>query len=172
MAEILAHTFVNPHVDSGDATITASSEWNDGHTFAGGADGQILIRDSTQPKGARWTHGPRVSFATSSGSGGVVTAEGAQNVIVFTSPAVIVLSIAASALLSDSTAVKMSLRRDGIEVFNANFVGSDSLFHILPTFNITESAGTHTYGIVLSSVNGFGTFTGWTSRLSTFSVGI
>lgn len=171
MAEILTHTFVNPHADSADGTLTASSEWNDGHSFGGGADGQFIVKDSGQVKGARWTMGPLVNTATANGAGGVTTTTMCTITLTFTSSVALMLFMSAAALLSDSTTVKMSLRRDGVEILVTNFPGSDGLSKALPTHVLNEAAGTHTYGMVLSSVNGTATLTTWSARLSTFVVG-
>lgn len=58
MAEIITHAFVSTKSDSPDTTLVSASEWNDGHVFSGGINGQVLVYDNTQPNNMRWTDGP------------------------------------------------------------------------------------------------------------------
>jgi hypothetical protein len=68
MADILRHTFVSPKADSPDTSLVSASEWNDGHTFTGGSNGQILVADNTQAKGVKWVDGA-IAYSTFIGSG-------------------------------------------------------------------------------------------------------
>jgi hypothetical protein len=55
MANVVKHRFASPKVDGADATQVQPSHWNDGHTFTGGAAGDLLTRDPTDALyGAKW----------------------------------------------------------------------------------------------------------------------
>jgi len=55
MSNVLGHRFVSPKLDGPDATQVQPSAWNDGHKFSGGANGQILTRDTSDATfGATW----------------------------------------------------------------------------------------------------------------------
>lgn len=49
------HPFVSAIADSGDATKLRPSNWNASHEFSGGANGGLLVRDSTQADGFNWS---------------------------------------------------------------------------------------------------------------------
>lgn len=66
MAETVTHAFISAKSDSADTTLVSSSEWNDGHVFSGGANGQVLIYDNTQPNNIRWTEGIKKGTNTAS----------------------------------------------------------------------------------------------------------
>ncbi len=58
MSNVLAHVFVSAKVASADATLVDSAKWNDGHVFTGGANGNLLFRDTTDATyGAAWSSG-------------------------------------------------------------------------------------------------------------------
>ena len=57
MANIVKHKLVSAVVDLGIAGEASPSDWNDEHNFAGGSNGQFLVRDSTQSDGAAWSSG-------------------------------------------------------------------------------------------------------------------
>lgn len=73
MANVLRHRFVSAKTDGPDATQVQPSSWNDGHVFTGGAAGDVLTRDPTDPNyGAIWKpQGVWIAYVptwTSSGS--------------------------------------------------------------------------------------------------------
>jgi hypothetical protein len=56
MSAILFHTFVNPKADGGDATVVRPSDWNDGLAASGGANGNLIIRDTSDATyGMAWS---------------------------------------------------------------------------------------------------------------------
>jgi hypothetical protein len=60
MALIVKHVFQSGKTNGPDATQIQPSNWNDGHTFAGGAAGQVLTRDPTDATyGAKWAPAAR-----------------------------------------------------------------------------------------------------------------
>ncbi len=54
MADVTKHTFTSPKADGADNTLVQPSDWNDEHTFAGGADGDFLQRQTAESDGAGW----------------------------------------------------------------------------------------------------------------------
>lgn len=54
MPATMNHKFVSGKADGADGTFVQPSKWNQNHNFGGGADGQILQRDSVQVDGADW----------------------------------------------------------------------------------------------------------------------
>jgi len=53
---LLKHRFVSGKGDGPDATQVQPSNWNDGHTFVGGASGNVLVRDPSDANfGATWS---------------------------------------------------------------------------------------------------------------------
>ena len=55
MANEVTHKLVSAVADLGVAGEASPSDWNAGHNFAGGANGALLVRDSTQSDGANWS---------------------------------------------------------------------------------------------------------------------
>lgn len=60
MPGILTHTFVYGGGASG--AVLAAPNWDQEHVFAGGANGQLLLRDSTQSDGVRWSDQPAARY--------------------------------------------------------------------------------------------------------------
>jgi hypothetical protein len=55
MANVVKHRFLSAKTDGADLTQVQPSHWNDGHLFTGGAAGDLLMRDPTDPTfGAAW----------------------------------------------------------------------------------------------------------------------
>jgi hypothetical protein len=55
MSKTLDHRFRSSKADGPDPTQVQPSAWNDGHQFTGGANGNVLIRDTADPAyGATW----------------------------------------------------------------------------------------------------------------------
>jgi hypothetical protein len=55
MANVLKHRFASGKTDGPDATQVQPSNWNDGHLFSGGVNGDVLTRDTTDASfGAKW----------------------------------------------------------------------------------------------------------------------
>lgn len=63
MSNVVKHSFVSAKSDGADATKVQPSNWNAEHAFAGGSNGQVLVRDSGQSDGANWSGAPAVSGA-------------------------------------------------------------------------------------------------------------
>jgi hypothetical protein len=87
---LLKHRFVSGKSDGADASQVQPSNWNDGHTFSGGAAGDVLTRDPTDPNyGAKWGAPPGqwidVPFDASrfAASGGMIWAVDAGDVTTF-----------------------------------------------------------------------------------------
>jgi hypothetical protein len=54
MANVLKHRFASAKADGGDATQVQPSNWNDGHLFTGGTEGDVLTRGDLADYGALW----------------------------------------------------------------------------------------------------------------------
>lgn len=65
MADIITHAFISAKTQSPDTTLVSKNEWNDGHTFIGGSNGERLVYDDTQPNNIRWVN-PSFGSLTSS----------------------------------------------------------------------------------------------------------
>jgi len=58
MSDVLKHRFISPKLDGADTQQVQPSHWNDGHRFQGGAEANLLIRDTADPTfGAVWIPG-------------------------------------------------------------------------------------------------------------------
>lgn len=56
MSNVAIHSFVSAKADGSDATKVQPSNWNAGHQFQGGANGNLLMRDTSDATyGAGWT---------------------------------------------------------------------------------------------------------------------
>ena len=72
MTDVLKHAFVSPRLDGSDPTQIQPSHWNAGHKFAGGAHGDVLIRDTGDPAfGARWGATGLANVVTTAATGTV-----------------------------------------------------------------------------------------------------
>jgi hypothetical protein len=59
MSNVLLHRFISPHTDGADLTQVQPSNWNDGHRFTGGAEGDVLTRTLADASfGATWQPAP------------------------------------------------------------------------------------------------------------------
>jgi hypothetical protein len=140
MAEIITHAFVTTKPDSPDPSLVSATEWNDGHTFSGGSNGQTLAADNTQPKGIRWIDGT-VQFTGSAnilgGSPQTVT------LATFTAntPAIIILAYATYQVCTPSASAGLNLMLDGSSI--ANFVVPNGV-DATRTLIIQCDAGNHT----------------------------
>ena len=57
MANIVKHKTLSAVTDLGVAGEVSPDNWNDEHAFAGGSNGQFVVRDSTASDGAAWSSG-------------------------------------------------------------------------------------------------------------------
>ncbi len=154
MAEILAHTFVSGKSDSADGTIVSSGEWNDGHSFASGVDGQLLMRDSSQGKGAKWVDGPLVQRISDAFTGNVGTTTPLSSVNVsFSSNGYILLIASLLCTLASGTAGIVSIRRNSVAISTGAFL-ANSTFIVPFTALAVEVAGTYTYEMIVTGSSG------------------
>lgn len=55
MSNVLAHVFVSAKADGADPTQVQPSNWNAGHSFSGGSNGNLIVRDTSDATyGAAW----------------------------------------------------------------------------------------------------------------------
>jgi hypothetical protein len=156
MAEILTHPFVSVKADSPDPSLVSANEWNDGHLFTGGAEGQKLIYDSTQPKHVRWTDGT-VSYNNTTGSPGFV-ASPQSNVspvtVVTGSNCLLVVDVLVGISTNDGSGGHFYLVNNGVDVGSSGFIaGANTPFHTV----VTVGAGTQNLSLRLEKEPAGGT---------------
>lgn len=165
----VSHTFVSPKPDSTDTTIVSSSEWNALEKFGGGVNGQTPARNSADPQGASWVHGPAVSNNQNNHSGVAPSPPLAVTTITFNSNAVVMLFVVANCVTSNSSAGIVELYRDGVLRNSAplNIAGQTITARV---DSINEVPGTHTYHLVITS--GGATITSSFAQLVTLVIGV
>lgn len=85
MSNTLKHKFTSAKADGTDTSRVRPSNWNDEHAFAGGSDGQALVRDSGQTDGANWAHRAKVLSINTTPANNVTTGE--TDLMTYTLPA-------------------------------------------------------------------------------------
>ncbi len=143
MAGILRHLFPSLKADGADATKVRASDWNADHSFAGGALGSILYRDTGATDGAAWLADVATGSVLVSGGVGVAPAWSA-------SPSLTGLSvtnpITGSVTGNAATATILATTR---AIYGNNFNGSAALTQVIaPDFGGTGLA-TFTVGDLL-----------------------
>lgn len=149
MADILTHSFTSTKPDSLDPSVISATDWNDGHKFIGGTNGQLLVADSTQLKGVKWVDGVvtlnnavSVSGASPFTNNSIITFTCTSNVIVY------VTYTFQNITLSPGVGYNPTVTLDSTGVYGIGFVGSnDVVSRVLST---TVNAGTHNLGAVLT----------------------
>lgn len=156
MAEILTHTFVSAKADSPDTSLVSASEWNDGHRFTGGVNGQVLIFDNTQPKGIRWTDGSRTYGASytlpSSPLAGPITGVASITFTTNTTNLVEVTFVIRPVSTTGNVTFTLQVVTDGAGGTAYGFASGTILS--IP-YLMTLAAGTHTMSITLTSAATF-----------------
>jgi hypothetical protein len=108
MANVSKHTFVSAKADGSDSTRVRPSNWNAEHTFAGGSDGQAVVRDSGQSDGANWAWRGRVLSINTTAADNGTTVE--TDLMSYTLPA--------ATLAADGAALRVTVW--GTTAANAN----------------------------------------------------
>lgn len=147
---LVNHPFVSTKPDSADSTIVSSSEWNAPLKFDNGTNGQAAVRNSADPQGASWVHGPEVRNNQNNHSGVAPSPPLAVTTITFTSNAVAHLSVVASCLTADASAGIIQLYRDGV-LRNSTNLPVNGQVVTARVDSINEVPGTHTYHLVMTS---------------------
>jgi hypothetical protein len=166
MAETITHAFVSAKTQSPDTTLVSKNEWNDGHVFSGGSQGQILVYDNTQPNNMRWVDGAvnsGVSGGPVSGASPLTLIEG--NITV-TSLVAVYYSISAIVATSGSIGSTIAFRVDGVAVSNFNIAHATQTF-----FSLISSLPAGTHEISTVHTVGSGTFTSVTVAVQALTVG-
>jgi hypothetical protein len=171
MAEIITHSFVSGKSQSPDTTLVSKNEWNDGHVFGGGINGQVLVYDNTADNNIRWTDGS-ANYLQSATIANPTTSP-AVNVIniSFTSNSainIITSVIFSSVTTTGSAAFTPSVYIDG--VLTASFpIGSGLAVTALEVD--VKGSGAHTVTIDIASVGNV-TFTGGIIQATVLTLGV
>lgn len=152
MAEIITHAFVSAKSDSPDTTLVSASEWNDGHIFSGGINGQVLVYDNTQPNNIRWTDGAKrygnTYIVTGSTPSPIVDV--AQVNIVAASPSIMFALINIEAYTSTGAVnALVDCQVDNVSIGSLN-IASGQLSAAL-TFIAQITAASHTVAITITA---------------------
>ena len=161
------HAFVSSKVDSSDASLVSSSEWNASLLFSGGTNGSVALRDPTKPSGARW--GQPIFVVSSAISNYVGPSPspplGGVSVSVQDHAVALVMPTIACTVSSGIDAVyTVAFRRNGI-VIGTFFFAANSAHETILYADGLAVAGTYVYDIVIS-VGGAATFTSFGGNLS------
>lgn len=169
MSEPITHAFISAKTQSPDTTLVSKNEWNDGHLFLGGVNGQVLIYDNTQPNNMRWTDGPALSSNVASGGASASPLVGLVPVTITTSgPGICLALFTAYAVLSGAGTVSINLLIDGVLEYSQGFVSGGAV--ALTWFRgVSLAAGTYTF--TLNYVASAGTFVSYTAELGVLRIG-
>lgn len=158
MAEIITHSFVSAKTQSPDTTLVSKNEWNDGHVFSGGINGQVLVYDNTQPNNMRWTDGTIGAANTSNVSN--PTASPITNLapLSFTlnSPNTALTIVEAQVATTGSVTYQIEVILDSTTVIST-FFASNTFTTVTQIYTI--AAGAHTLFARITSTGGV-SFTG------------
>lgn len=170
MAEVeINHAFVSLKADSPDPSLVSASEWNARLNIGGGSNGQTVVRDASQPHGARWTQGVSVQRTTGTyGGGGTSSLSLASMVVTLQTPGTIILFPYVQALTSASQPVTIAIRRNFANLSLPNWFGT-GFGGIFWTEVDTQPAGTYTYDMIVSVSTG--TITSVTAYLTALILG-
>src|SRR4030095_1069936 len=145
MAEVsITHSFVSAKAEHPDATVVSTNEWNTPLLISGGSTGQTVVRDQTQPHGARWVQGPQIVSNSGAYSGGAQTSPGLASISVAVAvgtTAAIVLSANVSVQASSGQVTTITLYRDGSPLRTFSVSGASLAGCRCDIF--TEPSGTH-----------------------------
>ena len=155
MAEIVTHAFISTQPQSANTALVSRDEWNDGHVFSGGVNGQVLVYDNTQDNNMRWTDG-RILDGTgySIVSTTPTPIESAALITrTFNSPNVFVATVTILALTTVGAAVTtVQYKLDGVALTTVSFVsGQVPLTFTAATQIVT---GSHTFELALTTAGG------------------
>jgi hypothetical protein len=172
MAEILVHPFVSSQAESSNPNLVSKTEWNDGHKFDGGVNGQIITKDNTQTKGARWTdsanlYNSLVTVPNPSTSPYTILSVGTAH----NSSHILHITVNLRDITTaGSVTFTADLKIDSVTVQSHLAIASATASRIF-TFTVIETETSHTITVVLTSA-GAANFTGGTGRIDILTFGI
>lgn len=170
MSEVhINHAFISTKAESADNTIVSKNEWNEDLVLSGGTNGQQAIADDTQDSGAKWVQGPTGSRVADTFSGGATSGELSSTILTTTERSYVFLFVEAGAITASGNDAVISLRRNGSTIKQWEVEGVSGNIYQVGTWVIAETAGTHTYSLIISI--GGSTITSSNVALSALIVG-
>lgn len=157
MADVITHTFHTTKPDSPDSSLVSASEWEDGHTVLGGANGQTLTFDNTQPKNVRWKDGSTIRATAMTYSGATPSTMLGLLAFATVSHTIATIFVDFLSTISSGTTTTITIFVDGTAF--ANFVmQADGFSRQVPLRSLGLNAGNHTITFQFTNTGG-GTFT-------------
>jgi hypothetical protein len=148
MAEILTHTFVSAKAESPDPSLVSAHEWNDGHTFAGGSNGQVLSFDSTKGKSITWIDGVRTLTGANSTISGTSPQTYTLTTGTFNTGVALMLNLAVILGTANNQASSVELLINGNVFMNQS--ANHNTFYTYPSA-FTLLTGTYTFAVRVTS---------------------
>jgi hypothetical protein len=170
MAEVLTHAFVSAKSQSPDTTLVSKNEWNDGHVFGGGVNGQHIVYDDTVDNNIRWTDGVAVSNnsqtigVTASPATGLASASFTAN----TSSLLIVSTLVQSYVGSGAAAMVLTVLINAATLATYNIASGDTNVTLIASGLI--AAGGYTVSATITTAGGVN-ITSATVSIQTIRVG-
>lgn len=169
MSEVnINHAFISAKPESLDDTIVSKNEWNADEIISGGADGQLVARDSSSSTGGSYVAGPLRATGTGTYSGASPSGALAPVNVTFSTSVVVMLCVNAVAVLSAGGTFTVNLRRDGSGFRTRAYFGGGAYAGAVDVFE--ETAGSHTYDVTIS-VGGGATFTSSGIEIELIAIG-
>lgn len=173
MAEIITHSFVSAKTQNPDTTLVSKNEWNDGHVFSGGINGQVLLYDNTQPNNMRWVNKTLAFFtgATVSISTATPLSGQASTSVTLETSAIALITMQVGAYTSVGNAAgTLTAVVDSLDVFTLGVASPLTQYSsVSNVLNLT--AGTHNFSIRLNTVGNVNV-TAFSASLVTFIIGV
>lgn len=162
------HAFVSAKIDSTDASIVSSSEWNADEVLSGGQNGQVVLKDATKPSGAKWgqaiaSFSGAVSYAGASPSPPLGTTS-----VVITDHALVLVILTLAATLSAGTTYTVTIRRNGVVQVSYVFAAAAHQTIIAPFLEGTP--GTVVFDITAATTTGGATFSALSGNVTALTL--
>jgi hypothetical protein len=152
MSEPITHVFISAKTQSPDTTLVSKNEWNDGHTFLTGANGQHLVYDDTQPNNMRWSNASSAGGNTSAISASTPTPISNLAAVSFTLQTAAVTFVSYQAVVYTSTgaaAGTVTLVLDTVDISSFSIPSGITQPASIGT-SMSLAAGAHTLSLRLN----------------------
>jgi hypothetical protein len=171
MAEEITHVFISAKSDSPDTTLVSSSEWNDGHVFGGGINGQHLIYDNTQPNNVRWTNGIVSGENTANITGTSPVTAAAPVIITVNGPAFVIFTLRIDSYAATGNATgTFQPTVAGVPVDTVVVVSPQTVIIAVPRTTVI-AAGAHTFAVNIATAGNVN-ITAGSIRFGVIAIGI
>jgi hypothetical protein len=171
MAETITHAFISAKTQSPDTTLVSKNEWNDGHVFTGGTNGQVLLYDNTQPNNMRWTDGQALHVNGTNYSGTSPSTTLSLINFTLTSPAIAMVMFDSICVTSTGALAISNIYADNVDTgYDFGIIGTGvGTFMGILMFNLT--AGAHSFHAI-ATIGGGATFTSLFHRIHLLTFGV